>query len=619
MNTRLARGDTIGLLRTSVDAHTLGIAAIEESLSACGIRAERGDDELAHALCEAPVERLSAILTPWVRAKGITAIGFSYRLDPEDGVLYFGRLWEALERAGLFSWKGGPVKGLYFAGLPPSCALVQERFPRVAGLFHGDESPAESLAILGVEHASMPLSLAQGSAYDEDRMAFGRELVAAGGWKSVRPHERSYPGFGQRGDGLVARVDYHRARGLGPLMRAHVGPYLPDRKEAVDLFLDWTRTLATAGLLDILSVGSSQLTQEAFGHDWADRPNGGGVPINSEDEFHAVWKAARPMLVRAYSGTSDAAGMAGILERTIDIAWHALSFWWFSRLDGRGPHPVDRNLREHFAALRVIAASGKPFEPNVPHHFAFRGADDLSYVVSGYAAARAAKATGIKTLVLQTMLNTPKHTFGVQDLAKARALLALTRGLEDGGFRVILQPRGGLDYFSPDEDKAKAQLAAVTALMDDIEPGRNDSPDVIHVVSYTEGKRLADPDAVNDSVRLTRHALAEWRKQRAQGRAAGWLGDAAERSSALEAQARSYIHAMEEDIPDPYTPDGMHRMLKDGWFALPWLAAERDQYAAAASWLTRPVDGGVAVVDAEGKAVPLDERIRIIRERRARG
>ena len=50
-------------------------------------------------------------------------------------------------------------------------------------------------------------------------------------------------------------------------------------------------------------------------------------------------------------------------------------------------------------------------------------------------------------------------TWGVQDLAN-RAMLALLRQLEDDSFRVMLQPRAGLDYFRPDLYEAKIQLAA---------------------------------------------------------------------------------------------------------------------------------------------------------------
>jgi hypothetical protein len=73
----------------------------------------------------------------------------------------------------------------------------------------------------------------------------------------------------------------------------------------------------------------------------------------------------------------------------------------------------------------------------------------------------------------------------VRDLVKARVLLKPVRSLEDGNFRVIYQPRAGLDSFSPELEKAKAQLAAVTALMADVEPENPESPQIVHVVSYS--------------------------------------------------------------------------------------------------------------------------------------
>ena len=59
---------------------------------------------------------------------------------------------------------------------------------------------------------------------------------------------------------------------------------------------------------------------------------------------------------------------------------------------------------------------------------------------------------------------------GRQDLAESGAMIKLVRGLEDNQFSVLLQPRAGLDYFKTDLHEAKIQLAAVTALMDDIDP-----------------------------------------------------------------------------------------------------------------------------------------------------
>jgi len=126
----------------------------------------------------------------------------------------------------------------------------------------------------------------------------------------------------------------------------------------------------------------------------------------------------------------------------------------------------------------------------------------VTYVVSGYIAARAAKAAGIRTLIVQNMMNTPRSTWAVQDLAKSRALLRLVRSLEGPGFTVILETRAGLDYLSADPLKAKGQLAAVTALMDDVEPHEAGSPGIIHVVSWTEAMCFADPAVIAESVQI---------------------------------------------------------------------------------------------------------------------
>src|SRR5699024_2569381 len=106
-----------------------------------------------------------------------------------------------------------------------------------------------------------------------------------------------------------------------------------------------------------------------------------------------------------------------------------------------------------------------------------------------------------------------------QDLAKSRALIRLVRSLEDQNFRVLLQPRAGLDYFKPDLYEARKQLAAVTALMDDIEPNNHRSPQIIHVVSYSEASHLATPEIINESIKITQHSLLEYRKLKRQGNA----------------------------------------------------------------------------------------------------
>lgn len=608
--------ETFGLVRPSVDAHTLGISYVAKLLGDAGYRVVLADRVVTEAVNALHGHVESALLRRWIMAERITRLGLSYRLDPNQAADLFGRLHWQLRNAGLLGEGDGKVRGVYFAGLPEACKRIQRDFGGSIPVFCGDETPVETLVQFGVPSSRIPASLSLQSNYDEIRMAFGRALVEKGQYRNVVREDRSgYPGFGTREDHVFNRVDHALRLGQSPLMRVHVGPYNSVRHEGIKQFIDWLGKLGRSGLLDIVSIGTSQLTQERFGEDWADRPNGGGVPVNSEDEYHQIWQAARPMLVRTYAGTKRIPQLARMHEETINIAWHALSFWWFSRIDGRGPHTVLENLREHMATLDFIAQSGKPFEPNIPHHFAFRGGDDVTYVVSAVLAARTAKRRGVRQFILQNMLNTPKYTAGVQDLAKARAMLHLVRELEDDTFRVLLQPRAGLDYFSPDLDKAKAQLAAVSAMMDDIEPAKRSSPDIVHVVSYSEASHFADPAVINESIQITRHAIDAYRIARTKGQVPDMGIDAEvhRRTSHLVEEARVLLAGIEKFVPHLYTAEGLYAAFRAGFLATPYLWEERDEFANAISWRTELVDGGIAIVDAKGRAISARERVELCR------
>jgi hypothetical protein len=363
-------------------------------------------------------------------------------------------------------------------------------------------------------------------------------------------------------------------------------------------------------------VGSSQLSQSHFGKDWGDLPNGGGVPVNSEMELRAIREDASPMLVRAYSATHNIPHVAHLLERNLNMAWHALSLWWFNRLDGRGPLGLRQSLAEHIDTIRYIAKAGKPFEPNIPHHFAFRGSDDLTYLASAYLAAKTSKRHGIKYLVLQNMLNTPKSTWGLWDLAKSRSLLRLIRGLEDRHFRVIYQPRAGLDYFSPDVEKAKIQLAAVSALMADVEPKNTNSPEIVHVVSYSEALFLANPTVIDDSIRITKAALYDYPEFRRNNDIDDLI-----HSRDLESQTREILEEtqvlikdMEKRVQNLYSAEGLYTIFRMGYFPVPYLWECRDEFSHAVDWSTKLIKGGVSVVDDSGKKMSIQDRLQRIRE-----
>lgn len=606
MKHNAALKDVFGFIKPLVDVHTMGVYTMANLLRDCGYRVYVSNDDVNEAVEQIHKINNYSLVKSWIVKNGITRLGFSYRLDPVEGCDYFLSLYHHLKDDNMFADNGGQLQQIFFAGLPDTCELVKGKTQGEILVFPGNESPIESLTMLHVPEGLMPAALNQNNPYDNMRWDFAKKLIESERYKLEQPLDHyGYKECGADNDTYVARLQYAKEKHALPIIRTHSGPYNPNRLEALKEYNSWCRELAQSRLLDVLSIGSSQLTQSNFGEDWEGKPNGGGVPVNSEMEYVAIKENAKPMLARTYSGTKDVPGLAKIHERALNISWHALSFWWFDELDGRGHNSLLDNLKEHFEAVRWIVTTGKPVEPNVPHHFAFRGADDITYIISGYLAAKACKKMGVKHLILQNMLNTPKYTTGVQDLAKGRTMLKLVRELEDENFHVSLQSRAGLDYFAPDLEEAKVQLAAVTCLMDDLEPENDNSPEIIHVVNYSEAVRLATPPIIKDSIRITLNALHEYRTARALGKIPNMKYDmeVKYREEALYSEAKEAIAMMEKAVPNLYTPEGFYKVFVEGFLPVPYLMDQKRKFPKATQWHTAIKDGGIKVVDDEGKVI----------------
>jgi hypothetical protein len=607
----LLLNEVFGFIKPSVDIHTLGVSTMSHLLIDCGYRVFLAPRSIEDAVSDVRKLDNFIVLKKWIINNGITRISFSYRLDPREGKDFFCNLYYVLKQGKLLSEDSGLVRGVSFAGLPDTCELIKQELGDSVLYYPGDETPVEALMLQGVPKSRLPKTLLQTNSYDRERWNFAENLIASEKHKNIIHQDHyGYKGCGTKIDSYERRLEYCRSNTSLPIIRAHVGPYQPNRVEAVEEFLGWTRDLAATKLLDVLSIGTSQLTQSNFAEDWGEKPNGGGVPINSELEYRTVAEAAFPMLVRTYAGTKNVPDLARIHERALNISWHALSFWWFCEIDGRGANTVLENLREHFETVQYIASTNKPLEPNIPHHFAFRGADDITYIITGYLAAKMSKKLGIRHLILQNMLNTPKHTWGVQDLAKSRAMLKLVKELEDASFSVSLQSRAGLDYFSPDLEKAKVQLASVTALMDDIDANNEMSPEIIHVVSYSEAVRLATPPVIKESIQITLAALKEYRMLRKLGKVANMAYDVGvqERSRSLYEEAKESISLIEDKIPNLYTAEGFYYLFNAGFFPVPYLLDKDKKYSKATNTRTAIRNGGVYVVNDLGEVVDTPSR-----------
>ena len=605
----ILKGENIAIIKSLLDVHTMGINAVKYILEECGCKVIISPESVSKAFDNIESDEQQNIILKWLKQNNVKHIGISYRLDPSNAKNLFGRFFHLLQ-VNDFIGAEKQIKNVYFSGLKPVCDYIKAEYGDRVITFCGGEAAEEVLLAMGVPHYSIAKSIINGCKYDKELESFGKKIIASEEYKKIKAIPNSYREYGTKEDSLEKRL-LHRLLYKLPVIRAHSGPYDADltRRECIDKYLIWCKQLSQSGYLDILSVGASQLSQSNFGSSWNNMVNGGGVPVNSSTEYWEIWQAARPMLVRTYSGTTNILRMAEMYDQTINMAWHALSLWWFNQLDGRGPNTLYDNLKEHIATIKYIAAKGKPFEANVSHHFAFRGCDDITYIVSAYLSAKLAKKNGIRIFILQNMLNTPRSTWGIQDLAKSRALLNLIKELQDDSFRVVLQTRAGLDYLKPDIEEAKGQLASVTAMMDDIEPNNCYSPEIIHIVSYSEALFLATPDIIDDSIKITLASLLKYRERKQRGDVQNtFTEDILSRTEKLEISARSIILEMENNICNLYSPEGFYIAFAAGWLPVPDLWNKSSEFAMARNWQTIISNGGKYLAD-KGKIMSNESKI----------
>lgn len=607
----LLPNEVFGLIKPEIDVHTMGIMNFANDLRICGYKVVIANKTINEAIESIQKIDNINIIKNWILKNSITRLGFSYRLDPNDGVRLFLTFLEQLRINGIYNTLKGPIKSIHFAGLPETCKKIREFTNYEILAFSGECTNAEMLVQIGLSQELVSKSFSRENDYDKMRFDFAKNVIESEKYKTIMPQNHlDYAKCGKSDDNYMDRLRHCRENHTLPIIRTHCGPYNPNRVEALKEYNCWCKDLARSRLLDVLSIGSSQLTQSHFGENWGNMPNGGGIPVNSELEYKIIKENASPMLVRTYAGTKDVPALAKIHERSLNISWHALSFWWFNELDGRGTNTLLENLRQHFETLKYIASTYKPVEPNVPHHFAFRGSDDISYIISAYLAAKAIKHSGVKHMILQNMLNTPKSTWGRQDLAKSRALLKLINELKDSDFDFSLQTRAGLEYFSPNIDFAKQQLSAVTCLMDDIDPDNNLSPEIIHVVNYSEAVKLATPDIIKESIKITLDTLESYRKARTKNSIPNMKYDreTETRTKQLYYECKDAINFLEKNIKNLYSPEGFEEVFEAGFLPVPYLYDPNNNYPKARQWNTCFYNGGIIVVDDKGKPLSTNQR-----------
>ncbi len=299
-------------------------------------------------------------------------------------------------------------------------------------------------------------------------------------------------------DKLIPRL---KQKAPYPLLRHHFG--LPSLDETID----GVSEIANAKVLDIVSLGIDQNTQQYYFHPQKRDPKmdgAGGVPVKTDEEFRRLKQATKSgnyPLIRCYSGTDDVISLAEVLSDTIDNAWCAVPLFWYNDLDGRGTRTLQQSMNDAHELVRWHAERGIPVELNEPHHWGLRDAHDVISVVAAWLSAYHAKKLGVEDYIAQYMFNVPNAMSFSMDLAKVLAQIEIAQDMISEDFNIWRQTRAGLPFLSGDLNLAKGQLAASTMLQMAVHPN------IIHVVGYSEAEHAATPQVIVESTKIVRGVI----------------------------------------------------------------------------------------------------------------
>ena len=124
------------LIRPSVDTHTLGIHQVSQLLDQCGVRVLKADAEICSIVNTLHQRGKGKKLAEWLRGHGVTHLGFSFRLDPGEGLKHFAALMHCLREYALVSHSGARGATIVLCGIARNMPVNKRPFrPSGAGFF----------------------------------------------------------------------------------------------------------------------------------------------------------------------------------------------------------------------------------------------------------------------------------------------------------------------------------------------------------------------------------------------------------------------------------------------------------------------------------------------------
>ena len=553
-------------------------------------------------------------------------VAVSYRLTAETARNVFEKLEVAIIERGLQRYK-------FILGATEPVAREAADFYIFKKIFDGRTTAAEVISYLD----SILQKTHRQPAQDFREQELGKQELGAQKFREQELREQKLGALdlGEQDleqekvqtEGLLKRIN--RKKPL-PLIRHHYGQ--PD----LETTLQGIEKIAQSGVLDIISLGPDQNTQEFFfePENMKEELSGaGGVPIRKVEDFEEIYQASRRgnyPLLRCYSGTNNLIRMAEILQKTIDNAWAAIPLTWYSELDGRSKRDLLTAIKENTAAMKWHGERNIPVEVNESHHWSLRDAPDVIAVVMAYLAAYNARKNGVKDYLAQYMFNNPSASGYQMDIAKMLAKQELIARLARGetgetaargevaghedvspkkNFNIITQVRAGLASFPADFARARAQLALSTWQSMVLKP------DIVHVVGYTEADHAARADEVIESCRIAGHIIEKSLQDYPDYRK---LERIQSRKTELTREAEFLLKTIDslygDTFDDPLaSPEAISRAIKQGLIDAPHL---KNNQAARGEVSVKIINGAVYSYDyGKDRIITEEERVeRLLRD-----
>jgi hypothetical protein len=436
-------------------------------------------------------------------------IGLSYRLSIDQAVIELEKFLYKLEQSGVLQ---NTDRRICFAGLNPTVEAIRslEIYKKYKLVLMGSEKNIKdktmrTLDFFNVGSISRRYEILDIAIKESEPVKIEVLDQLA---KYVIDNEKYLiePPLKKPSDKALKYLPQRMKESVIPLIRTHFG--IPD--QSIIPTIKGIEKIADNGAVDEISLGSSDLSQRYFGNPKAfeEHKNDGGVPYKTKEDLSMLYLSTRRgnfPSIKPYAHVYQLKEFVDTcLETGMLIGAHqAVPLFWFSELDGRGPHSVPDAIVEHIETVRYLASKGIPVEMNDPNQWSSRFANDTLIVVDYALIASVMYNAGVKDMIFQCQFNKPAETGDYADLAKMSAAIKIIESIRPVGnkARIYIETRAGIEHFSTDLETAKYQLARSTLLQMII------NPDIIHLVSYCEADHAATAEDVIKSSKIVRRAV----------------------------------------------------------------------------------------------------------------